>query len=626
MADSLNLAGTWELMSQDDPSDLGPTTAPPPADYTPPVAPQPYLLVAGYDLGSPVPVTATLVGDLLDGDRVSGTRTGNRTLTLPIQITAIDRITLAQLTDQLMQAVNVSTFPLRWWPDGGAPLVWDCYRGTCVIQWDQRWEGPDGTPGFQRLVTVTCSAFPFGRSTDRETVSAAAAPITLDAMDDSAPTNATVDGTRSFDGGSSAKVIAEWVVSHWGNYYRSPGPVGRTWAGAQIKDLTQGRAITFWVYVNSAAQQEDFEFTLTLGSASTNSTDSTLLREPKLPTQSWRLLSFPIRHPTSSTGPGVDYSKITSYQLTFRDYRQFWASPPGGGAHQNTLRVNLDLMQINPSSSVALITANGALLTVPGVLGSARAPAALELDNSVDSSGMLLHRPPSDADPAAVILAPVSTGIAGTSIIVPSAGNGYNGTYTVVLAMQSANAPQHEVLVTFKQRITAANTLIATQTLDYTFNPPTDGTPFPYLVVGQVTLPLRAEPADGSSFTSTYEIKVAFNASNPNLAGDAATDIMLLDTRGQTVIATLPLTVRSLYVDEPDPRYGVGLVLASASVGDRSGCYGVMDTVRISGGPFSLAPGDNTVLVHSTGGVPALTASYAPRWMAERSGGTVVQT
>lgn len=608
MPDSLNLAGRWELMSQTgNPADL-PSVSGPPADWDPPAIPQPYMLVTGYDLGSPVPVTNTVVGDILDGDRVAGRRTGNKSMTLPIQVTAPDRLTLAQLTDQLMAAVDAPTFTLRWWPDGGAPAVWDCYRATSSIVWDQRWEGL-----FLRVITVVCSAFPFARSTDRQTITGAATPTVIDAMDADAPTGATLDTTFVHDGTHSAKVVMTWVVSHWGNYYHAPTAVTRSYSGANRLDVSGSNSLTFWARVNSASTAEDFEFTLTLNSAHGSITMQVVYTN--MPTQSWRLVSFPLRRIQSRTG-NWDPTLVTGYTLFFRDYRQNWVTAPGETTHQNTLRVNLDTMQLNPSSTTGLQTADGTLLTVPGVLGTAKTPIALELDNTNGMSGALLHRPPSDADPNANILNALATGTDQT-ITIAQAAAGYNGTYTVVLAMSAASATTHSVTVTVNQRAGSANTIVGTQTLTTAFTPTS---PFPYLTVGQITLPIRALPLDGSQTTTTYTIRVRLNA------GDAATDILLLDTRGPTCVAVLGAQARSLYVDEPDPRYGLGLVLASANPGDRSGCYGVMDQVRLSGGPFSFMPGDNTVLIHSTAGSPTLTATYAPRWMGERSGGDVVQT
>lgn len=132
-----------------------------------------FLLQPGYDLGSPQPVTSVIGSLLLDGSRPFGYAAGNRTITLPIEIsvpgdpgTPAGFQTLTAAREVLLREINQQTWTLRWTRDPGTgtayPLLFDCFRAhATVVAWgnvDQLNRFPIG------LLTLTFEALPYGRS------------------------------------------------------------------------------------------------------------------------------------------------------------------------------------------------------------------------------------------------------------------------------------------------------------------------------------------------------------------------------------------------------------------------------------------------------------------------------
>src|SRR5256885_814556 len=136
MTDSLVLDGLYEL--------IGGVTNPE------------YRLGPSTDhFGHPVPDTAVIAGSLLDGDRVTGQRSANRSVALPVYVTGTDRTDLAANVNRLLQIVDAqakASFTLTWTPDGGLPVVFDCWRGSYTRERVLTREG--------QLVTAGALSFP----------------------------------------------------------------------------------------------------------------------------------------------------------------------------------------------------------------------------------------------------------------------------------------------------------------------------------------------------------------------------------------------------------------------------------------------------------------------------------
>lgn len=404
MSSSLLLAATGELIPED------------------PKAPGVHLL-AEYDLGDPESVTAAVEALLADGERVVTTRTGNRTFTLPLLVIGEDRQDLTARVDALLLDLTQATFTLTWTPDGGLPIVWDCFPGQPTIAWDQAVEDH----AFAQALSVTIPALPYGRSPDLETVT-----------------------------------LTEVVTS-----------------------------------------------------------------------------------------------------------------------------------------------VNGRLYTLSDLLGSARAPLAVEMSFPLPVDSWLLHQPPPDADPAAPILNPFPD--ADQNVTVDDAEL-LRGTYSLVAGVTTYGEPGEQR--TMDVTITQDGTSI-TQTIQKGYTSELNLRPF---VMGNVTLPLVARP-DGAPVSLTF----TFDDSG----GTLLHTLMLIDTRGRTIQShSQPDGVdptESAFIDEPPPGAVLGPIWNSPTL-DRADGYAVA-VPRLSGGPLvaSVDREGSALLLYSAGidpNDPVLT--YRPRWLAER--------
>jgi hypothetical protein len=173
MPDSLLVAGLVELLGGGQILQYGPGQG------------AKIMLYTGSNFGSPVIDNDAVQSLLLDGERPYGERASNRTIKLPILIHAPGRIKLLQAREQLLQLVDQEAWELTYQPDGFNPMVWTCFRATITPQTTPRQERQD-----YALLDLEFSAFPYGRSTDLQTIpivqasGSQVAPIIIDAFDD----------------------------------------------------------------------------------------------------------------------------------------------------------------------------------------------------------------------------------------------------------------------------------------------------------------------------------------------------------------------------------------------------------------------------------------------------------
>jgi hypothetical protein len=111
--------------------------------------------------GAGVPDLTTVARVLLDGDVVSGRRTGNRQITLSVLIAGGSIAANATIAAGLGQIVDRQSWAMPWTPADGEPTVaFDCYRGNLTRDWSL--PSMPGDPAW--LVTLTFAAEPFTRS------------------------------------------------------------------------------------------------------------------------------------------------------------------------------------------------------------------------------------------------------------------------------------------------------------------------------------------------------------------------------------------------------------------------------------------------------------------------------
>jgi hypothetical protein len=121
-----------------------------------------FRLQPGWSGGSPQPtvdITATLA---LDGEVPIGRRASNRVITLPLAITAPNRVALIAAREVLMRAIDQPVWNLRWTRSGSQlPTIYDCFRANPTVITNIL---PLETSGITAMVTISFPAKPYGRS------------------------------------------------------------------------------------------------------------------------------------------------------------------------------------------------------------------------------------------------------------------------------------------------------------------------------------------------------------------------------------------------------------------------------------------------------------------------------
>jgi hypothetical protein len=327
MADSLTLARLIEL--------LGSVPSP-----LPQCAGVVFTLGKAYDLGTPQQVAELVMTLMGDGERPSGWRASNRTITLPVTIripatsdAGADRLLLAAAREVLLRAVSADEFPLVWALDGSGGLrnlVWDCFHAkSSTVVWDMLKDK-------QRVseLSVTFDAMPYGRSDDYTTVTfdnpvagrtAAPVPLTVDDY-------STVSTTTQAAWWSQSPVTALFLNSaRWRHELtdrNSPLWYTRTLPGPL--DFTGLDRLTLWFGLGTDAAgyrhwhsgHVSFTFTLTDNAGRTLSfgqqIDCRSSANPDWPR--WNLVSAKIPQ-----GKAFTYTNVTAYSVKAWNETHTWA-------------------------------------------------------------------------------------------------------------------------------------------------------------------------------------------------------------------------------------------------------------------------------------------------------------
>jgi hypothetical protein len=202
--------------------------------------------------------------------------------------------------------------------------------------------------------------------------------------------------------------------------------------------------------------------------------------------------------------------------------------------------------------------------------------------------------------------------------IIPPLNEGFNarfnGTYTVLLVADRWDAADEPHTVTFMMRqCEYQRDKRDSPVISRTFTPNSpDVLPGGFVSIGEMTIPDRALPPE--NVTAYYQYRI--ESDHPN---DRWSDLILLDTQGETVLITQPDANQytQYFIDEPTADQDIGLI--SGARGDRRTAVSVLAETWASGGPITVEPGDNQLFVYSADGPPALQVSYTPRWMVDSS-------
>jgi hypothetical protein len=570
VADSLLIAGTIELLNggvvlQDGPG-AGATMR----------------LYQGYKTGAPVIDNDAVFSLLLDGERPYGERASNRSMEIPVLVRAPGRMKLMQAREQLLELVDQQAWTLTYQPDGLLPIVWDCFRATIdVDQTGLREEKQD-----YAIVNLAFQAYPYGRSTDPQVIQLAQdAARTVDPI--------LIDGYETVPGFGWATTTLPRVQGAKSSYTLSANLATRTFAALDLSSM-----VAIQVWVTMAGKGVPFDGYLNLYDSAGRAYNVGRSHAHLRGNQVWDRLSWTLTPPAD-----FNIAQVVKYELSV------------------TSGVYLDQMIAVGPSSTAQSTPRGAVMQVPGVQGTARAPLNLAL--SLEAGGvfgqMLVHRPPVTADLAFTPLVPLSTtqvpdGTLQAFPIVNDAQYGFrfNGTYTVLVNFSTwGTSGTRTVTVYLKQWYNDLGTTGATYA-DGTITASVDKTTGRLQIVDSVSLPLTAGAKDNSA--TSWAVGITSTDTS-----DRISEVMFLDTRGETLIMHSLRGIGGLWVDEPDtigdPYDMIGKVIGGTS---RSTALSVASTSALPYRPLALEPGDNTLLLYSPDGAPQGTATIYPRWRTVR--------
>lgn len=133
------------------------------------------------DLGAPQNAADVIESLMVDGELVSSSRSGNRTLTVPVLVEGGDLLALAANEATLIQACEKArnTFTVDPGDGFGPPTVFDTFRIQAVHTRDSRYEA-----ALMRRWDLTIPALPWGRAATLVTQTLTPAVVTPTVVDD----------------------------------------------------------------------------------------------------------------------------------------------------------------------------------------------------------------------------------------------------------------------------------------------------------------------------------------------------------------------------------------------------------------------------------------------------------
>jgi hypothetical protein len=365
-----------------------------------------FRLAPGWDLDAPQPTSDFIASLILDGERPFGDRASDRTITLPVYITAPDFRTLAGARELLLSTIDAQQWTLTWTRASTAtlsgadpqsyPLILDCFRAQpSTIDWG----GPEGF----RLhpagkINLKFQALPYGRSDVQQQVAFAApiaslnapalppSPVVLDAFttinspqcsqstncivgpytcywDPGRPPFSNPDGQNSpliygaqFSSAinlSNMTSLGMWL-GFGSRYYFNHHPHGRTRVviGMQLTD-------SFGNVLQWSTQTDDF---------------LPVSQDPNNPVFGRVTIRIPQNNGSFS------YGSVVSYQLTITNRAATFDCPSGELRYTCAY---LDALTAFPASQVvAQPSPRGNLYTLFGVVGTHRAPTSMQFQQA----------------------------------------------------------------------------------------------------------------------------------------------------------------------------------------------------------------------------------------------------
>jgi len=380
-----------------------------------------FYLAPAYDLGTPQPVV-DIVGELIvDGERPFGRRASNRTITLPIVISAPDIGTLTAARETLLQVIDPQQFTLTWCRDGGLPLVFDCFRNlppvvTYSVSRDRQ---------LFSQVQVTFQALPYGRSdipqqlTFASPAAGSAAPppppVTLDDYESVSGAGWSASG-QHITGTRSAHWTAPRDVSAGPSYTSTFAPATLS-ARTVLQHWAGFASPSWWYYWTYYGMTASFAYVLRDTSGRTLRFGRSLSATPSASAvPNWTLVSASIPQ-----GAAFDYGHVVSCTITITN----------SGSQLSYTDAYLDDLTAQPvTTSGAVASVRGSLYTLHGIAGTSHAPLALQFQQppSTTPTTVTLTGSGTWLCPAGVTTVSVrATGGGGAGAGLTAAGHGGGG-------------------------------------------------------------------------------------------------------------------------------------------------------------------------------------------------------
>jgi hypothetical protein len=577
-------------------------------DWTSPVT------VSGSNLGSPQALTEAAERLLTDGEIVTGVRSGNRTLSLPLLIRG-DRATTAQAIRDVATFIDQPQYTIIWQPGNGLPVAFDCFRGQLTREYDLLLEAQGGV-----AYLATIPALPFTRTPAAIILSpTTGASVQIDALDNvtgltTTGGTASADSTTKIEGTASVKTAYTTPAGSGAGTDADPfrsGSVALTWART-VTSVNLSAMATIAVRVTQdIATSRDWTLILS-GSGWTATYEKTAA------TSGWAMLAFDLTKPTSTTGT-VNLAAVTGWRLVMTSSNWTTYTYPS--------TVWLDDLRAFPAGS-GLLTGPVGTARYDGVVGTARTPVSVQVVTGPAAARLLIARypnPPAGFDP--IITAgggtADSTALSGsrkTSITKTVSAFSVGSTYAVIARAKSTGP----VTFTVTAKITGDTSWSQTVSRTYTaaeMTAMTGGTSSYNLIpVGVITLPPRG--VDPQNTATTVDITIT---SSVVTTIDQA---YLCDLAGDTLLFDPPGTIAytTFFLDAPSPSSFTGNVYGSHSgvAADRTDAVSLLPWVK--GQPvINFTPGSNLLLIladpnnPSIPPTPSVTVSYYSKWASERA-------
>jgi hypothetical protein len=355
-----------------------------------------FMLQPGASPGAPQPTTSFVASLLLDGERPFGRRASNRTIVLPIWITAPNRQILAAARELLEQVVDQDYFTITWTRDpfngnpGNLPLpmLLDCFRA-------QPTTAPFNTLLEKELcgmqVQVTIPALPYGRSATQTQVSFSA-PVPVSPAVAPPPSPVVLDNFAAISSAQCSQstqcVVGPYTCCWDPDTFGDPGgqqtPLTYGTSFSSPLNLTSMTSLQFWFGLGSRywANLEyhgkthgvSIYFTLTDTSGNTLSFSRGNLLLPA--SQSAQAPVFTkIAIPIPQTSATFNYAAVASYSLEIVNRQD-------RVRRLNWVTAYLDALTALPGSQVVQPVTRGAIYTIYQVAGTARAPVSMSFQQA----------------------------------------------------------------------------------------------------------------------------------------------------------------------------------------------------------------------------------------------------